>query len=80
MLARELGAYDVVNIGAAGTFVVRKPVSRVVLQSCDYRMGAVLIWCESAKITTAFVQMAPLRTCGDHLCGGMVSAIFALLS
>ena len=28
MLARELGAYDVVNVGAAGTFVVRKPVSR----------------------------------------------------
>ena len=27
MLARELGAYDVVNVGAAGTFVVRKPVS-----------------------------------------------------
>ncbi|HEX4594136.1 MAG TPA: DUF1697 domain-containing protein [Bryobacteraceae bacterium] len=28
MLARELGAYDVVNIGAAGTFIVRKPGSR----------------------------------------------------
>jgi hypothetical protein len=28
MLARELWAYDVVNVGAAGTFVVRKPVSR----------------------------------------------------
>ena len=28
MLARELGAYDVVNVGAAGTFVVRNPVSR----------------------------------------------------
>ena len=28
MLARELGAYDVVNVGAAGTFVVRKPGSR----------------------------------------------------
>src|SRR5215469_16967807 len=28
MLAKELGAYDVVNVGAAGTFVVRKPVSR----------------------------------------------------
>ncbi len=29
MLARELVAYDVVNVGAAGTFVVRKPGSRV---------------------------------------------------
>ena len=28
VLARELRAYDVVNIGAAGTFVVRKPGSR----------------------------------------------------
>jgi uncharacterized protein (DUF1697 family) len=28
VLARELGEYDVVNIGAAGTFVVRKPGSR----------------------------------------------------
>jgi len=28
LLAREMGAYDVVNVGAAGTFVVRKPVSR----------------------------------------------------
>ncbi|MGB9197328.1 MAG: DUF1697 domain-containing protein [Terriglobales bacterium] len=25
LLARELGAYDVVNVGAAGTFVVRRP-------------------------------------------------------
>jgi len=30
MLARELGAYDVVNVGAAGTFVVRKPGPRAV--------------------------------------------------
>jgi uncharacterized protein (DUF1697 family) len=28
VLARELSAFDVVNIGAAGTFVVRKPGSR----------------------------------------------------
>ncbi len=28
MLARDLAAYDVVNVGAAGTFVVRKPRSR----------------------------------------------------
>jgi uncharacterized protein (DUF1697 family) len=29
VLARELGAYDVVNVGAAGTLVVRKPGSRL---------------------------------------------------
>jgi uncharacterized protein (DUF1697 family) len=28
VLARELSGYDVVNVGAAGTFVVRKPGSR----------------------------------------------------
>ena len=28
IVARELSAYDVVNVGAAGTFVVRKPGSR----------------------------------------------------
>jgi uncharacterized protein (DUF1697 family) len=27
ILARELGDYDVMNVGAAGTFVVRKPGS-----------------------------------------------------
>ena len=29
MLATQLSAYDIVNVGAAGTFVVRKPGSRV---------------------------------------------------
>lgn len=28
ILARELSEYDVVNVGAAGTFIVRKPGSR----------------------------------------------------
>jgi uncharacterized protein (DUF1697 family) len=28
ILARDLSHYDVINVGAAGTFVVRKPVSR----------------------------------------------------
>ena len=28
VLARDLSAYDVVNVGAAGTFIVRKPGSR----------------------------------------------------
>jgi uncharacterized protein (DUF1697 family) len=32
-LARELGGYDVVNVGAAGTLVVRKPVSRAKLRA-----------------------------------------------
>lgn len=33
MLARELSAYDVVNVGAAGTLIVRKPGSRAAFTS-----------------------------------------------
>src|SRR4051812_18122325 len=33
LLAQELGAYDVVNIGATGTFVVRKPGSQAHLRA-----------------------------------------------
>lgn len=33
VLARELADYDVVNIGAAGTFVVRKPISQAKLRA-----------------------------------------------
>jgi uncharacterized protein (DUF1697 family) len=33
ILARELSDYDVVNVGAAGTFVVRKPGSRAKLRA-----------------------------------------------
>ncbi len=33
VLAQQLKAYDVVNIGAAGTFVVRKPMSEARLRS-----------------------------------------------
>lgn len=33
LLAQELGAFDVVNIGAAGTLVVRNPGSRAHLRA-----------------------------------------------
>jgi uncharacterized protein (DUF1697 family) len=33
VFARELAAFDVLNIGAAGTFVVRKPVSQATLRA-----------------------------------------------
>jgi uncharacterized protein (DUF1697 family) len=33
VLAKELADYDVVNIGAAGTFVVRKPISQAKLRA-----------------------------------------------
>jgi uncharacterized protein (DUF1697 family) len=37
VLARALSAYDVVNIGAAGTFVVRKPGSRTAFRAALLR-------------------------------------------
>jgi uncharacterized protein (DUF1697 family) len=47
ILARELSDYDVVNIGAAGTFVVRKPGSRTkfraaLLQKLPFQAEVVL--------------------------------------
>jgi uncharacterized protein (DUF1697 family) len=37
ILARELRGYDVVNVGAAGTFVVRKPVVRTAASRAKFR-------------------------------------------
>jgi uncharacterized protein (DUF1697 family) len=37
VLARELSGYDVVNVGAAGTFVVRKPVVRTAGSRARFR-------------------------------------------
>jgi uncharacterized protein (DUF1697 family) len=37
VLAREMSNYDVVNVGAAGTFVVRKPGSRATFRSALLR-------------------------------------------
>ncbi len=37
ILARELSRYDVVNVGAAGTFVVRKPGSRATFRAALLR-------------------------------------------
>jgi len=37
VLARALRAYDVVNVGAAGTFVVRKPGSRAAFRTALLR-------------------------------------------
>jgi uncharacterized protein (DUF1697 family) len=47
ILARELSDYDVVNIGAAGTFVVRKPGSRAkfraaLLRKLPFEAGVVI--------------------------------------
>jgi uncharacterized protein (DUF1697 family) len=53
VLARELGDYDVVNIGAAGTFVVRKPGSRAkfraaLLQKLPF--AAAVVMCDGRDV------------------------------
>jgi len=53
-LARQLGHLDVVNIGAAGTFVVRAPVARAELRAELARrlpFEAEVVICEGREIT-----------------------------
>jgi uncharacterized protein (DUF1697 family) len=53
VLARELSGYDVVNVGAAGTFVVRKPVSRAKFRSALLRklpFEAQIVLCEGRDL------------------------------
>jgi uncharacterized protein (DUF1697 family) len=53
ILARELSDYDVVNVGAAGTFVVRKPGSRAKFRSALLRklpFEAELVLCDGRDL------------------------------
>lgn len=53
VLARDLRAFDVVNVGAAGTFVVRKPGSRAKLRAALLRrlpFEAVVVLCEGRDL------------------------------
>ena len=53
ILARELGDYDVINVGAAGTFVVRKPGSRARFRSALLRklpFEAEVVLCEGRDL------------------------------
>ena len=53
ILARELSDYDVVNVGAAGTFVVRKPGSRARFRSAVLRklpFEAELVLCDGRDL------------------------------
>ncbi len=59
VLARELAAYDVVNVGAAGTFVVRKPVSRSrllaeLLRKLPFRVEVAL--CDGRELVRSQVE------------------------
>ncbi len=53
ILARELSDYDVVNVGAAGTFVVRKPGSRANFRAALLRklpFGAHVVLCDGRDL------------------------------
>jgi uncharacterized protein (DUF1697 family) len=53
ILARELSGYDVVNVGAAGTFVVRKPGSRAKFRTALLRklpFEAEIVLCEGREL------------------------------
>ena len=53
LLAQELSDYDVVNVGAAGTFVVRKPGSRSKFRTALLRklpFKAVLVLCVASDL------------------------------
>lgn len=53
VLARELGEHDVVNVGAAGTFVVRKPGPRAALRAELHRrlpFEAEVVICEGRDL------------------------------
>ena len=53
ILARQLRAFDVVNVGAAGTFVVRNPGSRTKLRAALLRklpFEAVVVLCDGRDV------------------------------
>jgi uncharacterized protein (DUF1697 family) len=53
VVARSLSSFDVVNVGAAGTFVVRKPQTRTKLRSALRRQLAVeteIAMCDGADV------------------------------
>jgi uncharacterized protein (DUF1697 family) len=53
VLARELSRYDIVNVGAAGTFVVRKPGSRAQFRTALLRklpFDATVVLCDGRDL------------------------------
>jgi len=53
IVARELGGFDVINVGAAGTFVVRKPGSRAKFRTALLRklpFEAEVVLCEGRDL------------------------------
>lgn len=64
ILARELSGYDVVNVGAAGTFVVRKPGPRATFRSALLRklpFEAEIVLCDGRDLMRLEMKN-PFRT------------------
>lgn len=79
VLARELSDYDVVNVGAAGTFVVRKPGSRAkfrtaLLQKLPFETQVVL--CDGRE----FMRIEKDNPFGTELCPADAVRFVSILS
>jgi len=78
-LARALEAFDVVNIGAAGTFVVRRPGPRAKFRDALAEQlgdGARYVLCEGRRL----LELAALRTFEQPSRGDVVSFVSFLAS
>jgi uncharacterized protein (DUF1697 family) len=68
VLAKQLGAYDVVNVGAAGTFVVRKPGTPTKFLAAlrqKLPLDAVVAFCDSSDLIRLEMDN-PFRTERAH--------------
>ena len=78
-MARQLSAYDVVNVGAAGTFVVRKPGSRAKFRAALLRklpFVAQVILCDGRDL----MQLVTARPFGDQQARPDITRFVSILS
>jgi uncharacterized protein (DUF1697 family) len=79
LLAKQLSAYDVVNVGAAGTFIVRKPPSRTRLRADLLRLlpfEAVIVLCDGRDL----VRLQTENPFGPEPCPPDVVRFVSILS
>jgi len=78
-LAKALSAYDVVNVGAAGTFVVRKPGSRAKFRAALLRklpFVSEVMLCNGRDL----IQLATARPFGDQQAPPDITRFVSILS
>ena len=79
VLAKALSAYDVVNIGAAGTFVVRKPGSRAKFRAALSRklpFVAEVMLCDGREL----IQLVSMKPFGDQQARPDITRFVSILS